>query len=269
MSEHVRVERSGGVLAITLDRPERRNAITVAMYAALADAIEGAADDPGSPGHHDPRRRRGFHCRQRLADFLDALPARWRGHCRCGACCAPLPRCKTPLVAAVHGNCVGIGTTMLLHCDLVVADGGRALLVAVRRPWPGARSRELAAPAAARRAPARGALPAARRSIRRRRGDGDRAGQPPRAAGAVTCASWTHRRRAAGQAARSAAPDADAAASRPRKTKYSSACGSKAIVLPSGFSRMKSSRRSPRFSRRAAAASLGTPRPRLAWSGIR
>ena len=40
----------GGVLAITLARPERRNAITVAMYAALADAIEGAASDPSIRG---------------------------------------------------------------------------------------------------------------------------------------------------------------------------------------------------------------------------
>ena len=39
MSEHVRVERSGGVCAITLNRPERRNAITVDMYGALADAV--------------------------------------------------------------------------------------------------------------------------------------------------------------------------------------------------------------------------------------
>ena len=45
MNDHVRVENHGGVLAITLNRPERRNAITVAMYAALAEAIENAAGD--------------------------------------------------------------------------------------------------------------------------------------------------------------------------------------------------------------------------------
>ena len=42
MSEHVRVEKQGPVLSITFARPERRNAITVAMYAALADAVEQA-----------------------------------------------------------------------------------------------------------------------------------------------------------------------------------------------------------------------------------
>ena len=47
MSEQVRVERDGGVLAITLARPERRNAITVAMYAALAEALEQAQGDEG------------------------------------------------------------------------------------------------------------------------------------------------------------------------------------------------------------------------------
>ena len=46
MSEHVRIDSSGGVLAITLARPERRNAITVAMYAELADAISNAQQDP-------------------------------------------------------------------------------------------------------------------------------------------------------------------------------------------------------------------------------
>ncbi|HEX8839412.1 MAG TPA: enoyl-CoA hydratase-related protein, partial [Sphingomicrobium sp.] len=45
MSEHVRVEKADGVLSVTLARPERRNAITIAMYAALAEAVESAAND--------------------------------------------------------------------------------------------------------------------------------------------------------------------------------------------------------------------------------
>jgi enoyl-CoA hydratase/carnithine racemase len=45
MTEHVRIERDGGVLTLTLNRPERKNALTQAMYMALGEAIAGADDD--------------------------------------------------------------------------------------------------------------------------------------------------------------------------------------------------------------------------------
>ena len=120
MSEHVRVERNGPVLAITLARPDRRNAITVAMYAALADAIEGAADDPAVRVITFAGEGQDFAAGNDLADFLQALPRGdeeipvWR-------LLRALAQCEIPMVAAVHGNCVGIGTTMLFHCDLVIA----------------------------------------------------------------------------------------------------------------------------------------------------
>src|SRR5437762_12718438 len=121
MSEHVRVERNGGVLAITLARPERRNAITVAMYAALADAIEGAAEDLGVRVITIRGEGQDFAAGNDLADFLEAAPCLdeenpvWR-------LLRALATCETPLVAAVHGNCVGTGTTVLLHCDLMIAN---------------------------------------------------------------------------------------------------------------------------------------------------
>jgi enoyl-CoA hydratase/carnithine racemase len=121
MSEHVRIERSGEVLAITLDRPERRNAITVAMYAALAEAFEGAAGDSSLRVITIRGEGQDFAAGNDLADFLAAAPREtadipvWRF-------LRALAACEVPIVAAVHGNCVGIGTTMLLHCDLVVAD---------------------------------------------------------------------------------------------------------------------------------------------------
>jgi enoyl-CoA hydratase/carnithine racemase len=121
MSEHVRVERNGGVLAITLARPDRRNAITVAMYAALADAIEGAAGNDAVRVITVSGEGQDFAAGNDLADFLEAAPRLdeeipvWR-------LLRALATCEIPLVAAVHGNCVGIGTTMLLHCDLVIAD---------------------------------------------------------------------------------------------------------------------------------------------------
>ena len=121
MSEQVRAEWQGGVLAITLARPERRNAITVAMYAALAEAFESA--DETTRVITIRGEGQDFAAGNDLEDFLTALPRDttdipvWR-------LLRALAKCKTPIVAAVHGNCVGIGTTMLLHCDLVVADPG-------------------------------------------------------------------------------------------------------------------------------------------------
>jgi enoyl-CoA hydratase/carnithine racemase len=121
MSEHVRVKQGGGVLAITLARPDRRNAITVAMYAALADAIERASEDDSVRVITLRGEGQDFAAGNDLADFLEAAPRLdeeipvWR-------LLRALATCEIPLVAAVHGNCVGIGTTMLLHCDLVIAD---------------------------------------------------------------------------------------------------------------------------------------------------
>jgi len=123
MGEHVRVERSGGTLAITLNRPERRNAITIAMYAALADAIESVADDKDVRVITIAGEGQDFAAGNDLADFLQAAPRLdeeipvWRF-------LRALAGCEIPIVAAVQGNCVGIGTTMLLHCDLVIAEEG-------------------------------------------------------------------------------------------------------------------------------------------------
>jgi enoyl-CoA hydratase/carnithine racemase len=123
MSEHVRLEKEGPVLSVTLARPDRRNAITVAMYAALADAVENATEDASIRVVVFSGEGRDFAAGNDLADFLDASNrdsdeiAVWRF-------LRALAACETPLVAAVHGNCVGIGTTMLLHCDLVVAEDG-------------------------------------------------------------------------------------------------------------------------------------------------
>ncbi|MFL6740683.1 MAG: enoyl-CoA hydratase-related protein [Sphingomicrobium sp.] len=121
MSEHVRVERDGAVLAITLARPERRNAITVAMYAALADAIETAAEDSAIRVISVRGEGQDFAAGNDLADFLEFQP-RYDEEIPVWRLLRALAHNETPIVAAVHGNCVGIGTTMLLHCDLVVAD---------------------------------------------------------------------------------------------------------------------------------------------------
>ena len=122
MSEHVKVDKKGSVLSIALARPDRRNAITVAMYAALADALDQANADPSVRVITFRGEGQDFAAGNDLADFLEVRPggeeiAVWRF-------LRGLVACEQPIVAAVHGNCVGIGTTMLLHCDLVAAEEG-------------------------------------------------------------------------------------------------------------------------------------------------
>ena len=123
MSEHITVERRDGVLAITMNRPERRNAITVAMYAALADAIVGAASDKTLRLITLEGAGEDFTGGNDLADFMAEMPQPgedipvWR-------LLRALADNEVPIVAAVHGNAVGIGTTMLFHCDLVLAEEG-------------------------------------------------------------------------------------------------------------------------------------------------
>ena len=120
MDEHVRIERLGDVLAITLARPDRRNAITVAMYAALAEAIEGAADDDALRLITIRGEGQDFTAGNDLNDFVAELP-RLSDDIPVWRLLRALARNQVPLIAAVHGNAVGIGTTMLLHCDLVIA----------------------------------------------------------------------------------------------------------------------------------------------------
>ena len=128
MSEHVLVERKGDVLAITLARPDRRNAITVAMYAALADAFESAAGDDSVRLITLRGQGQDFTAGNDLGDFMAELPRDgsdipvWR-------LLRALAKNQVPVVAAVHGNAVGIGTTMLFHCDFVIAEVGTRFLM--------------------------------------------------------------------------------------------------------------------------------------------
>ena len=121
MSEHVRVERSGGVCAIILNRPERRNAITVDMYDALANAVAESFEDGETRLITIRGEGQDFAAGNDLADFLEA-DARGEEEIPVWRLLRALAECEIPIVAAVHGNCVGIGTTMLLHCDIVIAD---------------------------------------------------------------------------------------------------------------------------------------------------
>jgi enoyl-CoA hydratase/carnithine racemase len=130
MTDHVEVTNEGGVLSLRLNRPDRRNAITVAMYAALADAVEQAADDPAIRAIVITGAGEDFTAGNDLADFLQEMPAPgadadipvWRF-------LRAMAKNQVPTVAAVQGNAVGIGTTMLMHCDLVLVEDGARLVM--------------------------------------------------------------------------------------------------------------------------------------------
>lgn len=116
---NVRVNAREGVLQIQLDRPGKRNALTVGMYSALAEALARADRDPGVRVVLLTGSRDCFTAGNDMADFIQNPPAdesspvlRFLG---------ALVRAEKPLIAAVAGPAVGIGTTMLLHCDLIFA----------------------------------------------------------------------------------------------------------------------------------------------------
>ncbi len=115
----LQTREDSGVLIITFAREARKNAITVAMYQALTQILQRAADDPHIAVVLLHGSEQAFSAGNDLADFLsqppDSLDAPVWQFLRA---LAAFPK---PLVAAVCGVAVGVGTTLLLHCDLVHA----------------------------------------------------------------------------------------------------------------------------------------------------
>jgi enoyl-CoA hydratase/carnithine racemase len=121
MSANIAISRDTGVQVLRLDRPEKKNALDTAMYCALCDAIEAgdAADDVavhvlfGTGGV--------FTAGNDISDFL-ATSLGKGGPVDVLRFIRLLPKVKKPLIAGVDGVAVGIGTTLLFHCDLVYAS---------------------------------------------------------------------------------------------------------------------------------------------------
>ena len=124
----IRTATLHGVATIEIARPEKKNALTVAMYQAMSDALHAAREDAavravlitGQPGI--------FTSGNDIEDFMKRAPGQ-----SSDAMDSPVFRfmralleCDKPVVAAVTGAAIGIGTTMLLHCDFVyVSDEAR------------------------------------------------------------------------------------------------------------------------------------------------
>jgi len=119
MNNQVLTTTQENILKIQLNRPEKKNALTLAMYAAIAEGINQAEADEAVRVIFITGAGDAFTSGNDIMDFIQAPPlsddspvARFLG---------ALTQARKPIVAAVNGLAIGIGTTMLLHCDLVYA----------------------------------------------------------------------------------------------------------------------------------------------------
>lgn len=120
MSEHIQNERRGAVNVVRINRPDKKNALTFAMYAAMAAALRaGDADEAvrvhvilGVPG--------AFSAGNDLADFVTMAQDENAG-VEIFDFITALAQTRKPIVSGVDGIAVGIGTTINLHCDLTFA----------------------------------------------------------------------------------------------------------------------------------------------------
>lgn len=120
MNDHILVERHGAVQVMRMNRPEKKNALTRAMYAAMTDALTGGDADPAIRAHVFLGVPGAFSAGNDLADFL-ALAAGGEGGQEVWDFLLALARSRKPMVSGVDGIAVGIGTTLNLHCDLTFA----------------------------------------------------------------------------------------------------------------------------------------------------
>ena len=124
MSNEILTARENGVLTITIDRPARKNALTPAMYQAMVAAFAAAREDASVRAVLLRGGAEMFTAGNDIEDFLKSPPA---------GSDSPVIRFldaisafEKPLVAAVAGPAIGVGTTLLLHCDIVyAADNAR------------------------------------------------------------------------------------------------------------------------------------------------
>lgn len=112
-------EIAGGVMTLTFNRPGKKNALTSEMYAALADGFARAEADPAVRVILLTGAGGAFTAGNDLQDFLARPPV--GDEAPVSRFLNALATATKPLVAAVAGVAVGVGTTMLLHCDLVYA----------------------------------------------------------------------------------------------------------------------------------------------------
>ena len=116
---HVLVEQRGTILHVALNRPEKKNALTHGMYTALADALERVEQEPGLRVTFITGTADCFTSGNDMVYFMHNPPI--SAESPVSRFLNALRTATKPIVAAVNGPAVGVGTTLLLHCDLAYA----------------------------------------------------------------------------------------------------------------------------------------------------
>jgi enoyl-CoA hydratase/carnithine racemase len=119
MSEILR-KQEGNILVLSFNRPAKMNALTRSMYAGLATGLNEAAGDFGIRAVILTSEDQHFTAGNDISDFMNNPPSSESSEV--SQFLESLLNFPKPLIAAVKGNAVGVGTTMLLHCDVVVAS---------------------------------------------------------------------------------------------------------------------------------------------------
>ena len=127
MSEHIKLREEDGVLEIAFARPDKKNALTQAMYRAAREALEGAQTNKAIRVVLFSAEGDAFTAGNDIGDFANVANGQ-AGEGQAHAFIEALGRAEKPIVAAVPGLAVGVGATMLLHCDLVYVTETAKLL---------------------------------------------------------------------------------------------------------------------------------------------
>ncbi|MGP2491618.1 crotonase/enoyl-CoA hydratase family protein [Mesorhizobium sp. PUT5] len=120
MTDHILIERRDAVQVIRMNRPDKKNALTRAMYGKMSEALAAGDADPAVRVHVFLGVPGAFSAGNDLTDFL-AVATGGEGGSEVWEFLLALARSQKPMVSGVDGIAVGIGTTLNLHCDLTFA----------------------------------------------------------------------------------------------------------------------------------------------------
>lgn len=120
MSEHIEITRRGAIQVIRLNRPDKKNALTRAMYATMSAALRAGDTDPAIRCHVFLGVPGAFSSGNDLSDFM-VMATGGDGGSEVWDFLIALAESEKPMLSGVDGIAVGIGTTLHLHCDLTFA----------------------------------------------------------------------------------------------------------------------------------------------------